>query len=475
MARGIGLPLVLLLEVMVAIIASVVIANFLNSAWNPHEQAAFASAEALALTIDEVCGRQLGFSKELDVNVPQPTPPVIGGTTLFPQIGMRINGDPHYLLYYENFPPGEAISWEIYNNFPERAVVFADPDEGETLGEYVGRFRQNLQAAGFSTELSRYVFGNIVLNDVPEKGETRLAGDIGHWEGNVYKFDKTPVLAKADQSLAKYRTCSPFSLCFKTRQGIVRIPLHNCRRANVTIMQVEREPPSHPTGAVEDYGKTALGGIAIGTATGATIGAVAGIWTGPGVLATTLTGAKIGAWVGGSLGVIGTSFKRVNTVGDVSDFYLASPCKAKAEITKTTCECRSSKLPDAVLPETFKKEYTSDEFGIYEISSGNLVSSKEKSACIHQYSRDDKLEERELEKECVKVRLDVSEGSFCTGGQNELGQVTLSTVWHDSIEKGLAQMFDTKELRKEVTVGEKSGFIQKAFGGLRVPFGWPVG
>ena len=471
MARGlIEVGLVFILGMMMIVLFFIVLTAASKTVFNPHEQAAFASVQALALAIDEVCGKATNNSETLNVNFPQPTPPVILGSTIFSQISMRVNGDPHYLIYYENFPPGEGITWEIYNDYPVRGVVFADPAAGETLGEYLARFRQEMQDTGLSSDMSRYAFGNIILRDRQLGGEPQLTGDAGRWDGDFYEFDlRTPTTATLEHSQAKYRACGDFALCFKTRKGIIRIPLEQCKRTGIRTMQVGREPPAHPEG-LEEYAEKTVIGAAAGAGAGAIIGAIATIWTGPGALAGAAIGAKIGAWVGAFSGAIFQFVTGNALIDQTSDFYLGSPCKAEATIKRTQCECRN---PHAI-PVLAKDEFTSREYGVYGVNGDTFGQLKAKNLCVHQYLRDETLTNRSLGQECVKVTLEGVSG-FCTGGQNELGQVTLSTLWDDEFQSGVAFMGGTKELRKLFTVGEEAGVIQRRLGALRIPWGWPKG
>ena len=197
--------------------------------------------------------------------MPQNIPPDFGGAyDIFPRIFITTNGDPSYLLYYENFPAGEAIGWEAYTRPNGRLVMPAsDEIDGMTVNEgslflkdqryeILGKFYEankqaNTQQAGYDTGLSAILdtilYSNIVLQNVMQENtfDARaqepapllgILGDVGYWEDKgfykFYKFQTYGMMPVVNKTQVKYRSCGPGNLCLKTKEGIYAFPLDAC-------------------------------------------------------------------------------------------------------------------------------------------------------------------------------------------------------------------------------------------------------
>jgi len=124
-------------------------------------QLAFASVQRLSSAIQEAC--ITGNSVDIYFSMQQGKPLLksFAGVPLriFAQTKIREFGDPDFVLYYEMFPPGEGIAWEVYHDFDPRAVVYI-PDN------YEGSSSEDLK--DFIDETKRKITGRYdILNDPP--------------------------------------------------------------------------------------------------------------------------------------------------------------------------------------------------------------------------------------------------------------------------------------------------------------------
>src|SRR3989338_522510 len=161
------------------------------------------NTELLRSKMDEAC---LNGQATMDkFSLPQPKPTQLWGISdVLPRFAINVLGDPHYVLYYEAFPPGEGIGWEVYSNFPERYIAtfdarnydelkdklkkVGDKIEGGDADTFIAKMREYENAVtgsgGSFTEKNTLV-SNIVLNEYmnvipteePESGTQFLKGD----------------------------------------------------------------------------------------------------------------------------------------------------------------------------------------------------------------------------------------------------------------------------------------------------------
>ncbi len=414
----------LLIEVGLLILGLFTIQSFIRDFWRPHEQIASANIAALQQVIDSVCAG--GGSQELDFNLPQPTPLTVAGglQNVVPKIFIKANGEPHFIVYYEAFPPGEGITWEAYHDLPLRHLIYFGGEVPTT--DDIRNVIEVLKQRGF---IGPIVFPNIILTN-----NDGLPGSIGNWsaDGTLYKFANPAFATAIDKTSVKYRACGENALCYKTRNDIRKLSLPHCQ--GIKAMLVRREPPAHLAETVASYFTT---------------------WRV--VLLTNPIGASAAAL--DILNEISATFIEGGIVNKdyVSNFYLASPCKAKVTVTKQECNCRNVVEVAGLDLDLLTKEYTS-RYDLYSVDEKALTNKGERVLCSNQIPE---APAAEFEEECIQLELSGVDG-FCTGGQNELGQVTLSTRWID-LGKGIVNLLETKPIRE----------ASSTLGGASLPWGWP--
>jgi len=418
-----------IIEVVIIILGLVTLFTVIRMWWQPYRQTSFANAELLRLTIDDVCAGSIGSSKTIDnFNFPQPEPLTLGGigTTVVPRLMIRAKGDPYYLLYFENFPPGEAVTWEVYSGAKPRALAWL----GNT-GEDPTKVRQNLQSYllqyGVSGDI---VFSNLIL------GSDAFPGS-GKWDGNFFKFNSS--LTPNQRALMKYPACGAGSLCLKTEDGVYRLDMPNCR--GVKLMQVLKGKPSYIKEAKDFFsglGKNLVAAVAVG-GTGVLTGGFSAV---PGFAFTLVAGSIVNLGKQAYDILEGYSDAR-----EVSDFYLASPCKAKLIIKKATCFCRdyAPVIPDLAW---YRTTYTG-RYHLMDVVDGKTTFLKDKATCLQHFSESkfpsdsDPVSSSEL---CVTVEIDSSTADgFCVGDSSF---VPLGAGWLKLQGYNAFALFDMNELKR---------------------------
>src|SRR3989344_2045463 len=98
LAMNVGIGLLFVIAGVLLLVAIIFTAN-------PYDQSAFAAAASRRSALDEAC---FYGARPVDVKVALPET----GMTFLYQAMLSIiqKGDPNYLMYYEQFPVGEAIS-----------------------------------------------------------------------------------------------------------------------------------------------------------------------------------------------------------------------------------------------------------------------------------------------------------------------------------------------------------------------------
>ncbi|GEM_PF-4680844 len=424
---SIELKLQLVLQVIVVLIFIVLFMNILRGFGYPHRQTAFANVELLRSSINKVCSTQQSTEIE-GFELPQNIPPDFGGLlSIVPQTYIQSNGDPTYVLYYENFPAGEAIGWEVYTNPNIRLITpysslsdvirnnYLKDLDGLTIKEaadVLDRYqkvvytlynnnnprgfeidRSNL-GAGFVPKgtdiLGNIVFSNIALSDsVPQESlqggqeapdSLGIQGDIGSWQNKglddsykFYQFNAYQLLPTVNKTLPKYRSCGAGNLCLKTSEGVYAFPLKSCQEQGVKYIQlvyddtVDAETILQRTVGWDKFAKGGAGFVASGAIKG--VGWKAAGWIG--IIITALSGASTAA---------GETFKSVY-IFKTSDFYLASPCGYKQKIKiRLSEDCRGYTPEDP-------RNYYGCKFGmikypIYEVKNGKLEKTGEHYSCL---------------------------------------------------------------------------------------------
>ena len=248
-----------MMSLLFLLLGVVLIASIVMSVINPYDQVAFANVEKLRASMNQAC---LGGDATLKFSLPQNTPMLTGLFPVLPQWQISTNGDPNYVLYYESFPPGEAVGWEIYQNMQNRIVVYLpDRGEGMTQDDVMNYVKDVINKAKQKNVglVEGAVVGNIVVDKtrsdfyMGEKGgdiqaatnewQARIKEDskkYGDWSqktadtgmpadgDNYFKFNSYVTLNSFEKSSIKYESCGENSLCLKTRGGVYRFPLSQC-------------------------------------------------------------------------------------------------------------------------------------------------------------------------------------------------------------------------------------------------------
>lgn len=350
----------LLFMVMGLLLSLFVLGGFVKEGLQPFQADAETSVSLLAKEINEVC--QSGSAKSIEVSLPQSVADVdLGGVVIaknvIPRGLLSSRGDPNILLYYESFPPGEAISWELYHDFGKRAVLYyQNPDADSVRDEQLSVLERN---ALERLQYSSAVFANVPLKD-RQKGGFNLIGDFGKWnkEGNRYVFDNYESLSPLNKTAVKYRLCGVNALCLKTPKQIIVYPLDKCAEAGINYMQLTTYQPMFK-GSTTVIGKavpitislfswTRVVGKFLKIATAHTWKPIVRLFSSKktasylsmGIdLSKTTAGAALkttlAAYVGGKADDVSSIFSAESN----TDFYLASPCRASVKIEKTSCTC----------------------------------------------------------------------------------------------------------------------------------------
>lgn len=241
----------------------VLLASIIFSAFNPYDQIAFANTEKLRAAMDETCfkgGQEVRLNK---FDLQQNTPPAwaTGLFTILPRWLIKSGGDPNYVLYYESFPAGEATGWEVYHDLQNRLIVPLpegyDGKAGYDVNAYVEQVVQNYRTRD-SSSISAVVINNIILSEgfrpdfifqagTSETGSSFIGGPVpekktqeekffgyGKWKNSgagddQFLFSNYMSLTGMEKTAIKYMPCGANSLCLKTKNGVYKFPLRECK------------------------------------------------------------------------------------------------------------------------------------------------------------------------------------------------------------------------------------------------------
>ncbi len=354
--------LVVMIGIMFLIAGLLLFYGILDAAPN---QLAFASTQRLASAIKEACITGNEVPIEFSMQQGKPLLKNFGPIPLrlFSQKKIREFGDPDFVLYYEMFPPGEGIAWEVHHEFETRGVV-AIPDnyEGkgsEDLKDYIDNAKTEIVSRHPEIENQDVpvVLSNIVLTpDIDTKtGEVILEKEsqgffgFGEWvtpgisgSDSIFRFRNYQNLERMDKTFVKYMSCGENSLCLKTPEGVFAFPLNECQGIQTIQYKFDR-------GGLAEIKDMALG-FAEDTAEFAELGIeYAAIRSGGSPLRflTNLRSLSVGA-KGAVLGnplitgvVVGEELLR-NYVEEAylyrtGDLSFASPCYMTGIVKKTEC------------------------------------------------------------------------------------------------------------------------------------------
>ena len=260
------------IDIVLLLLTTGLLIKSLGLVFNPDKQVVTFNTEFLKSKINEAC--QHGEASLSNFAMPQPTPSkLLGASDFLAQFSIAgsKSADPHYVLYYESFPVGEAIGWEVYHQnfdsriiapfyyskFDEKFTENGQPKIGKSItGNDVGDFLEEMDiyentiitdAALKGVDLKKtkkpILYNNVILSDslnvVPHEPATSPTKDItaavaglgnaGKWVsfGGNKKFEFSDYLGLTDEerTYIKYRPCGDNSLCLKTRDGVEQIQL----------------------------------------------------------------------------------------------------------------------------------------------------------------------------------------------------------------------------------------------------------
>lgn len=363
-----------MMSLLFLLLGVVLFVSIIMSAINPYEQVIFANTEKLRAAMDEVC--TTGSDLSIKFDLPQNTPALSGVFTLIPTWIIRIGGDPHYVLYYESYPPGDALGWEIYHQMQNR-IVAPLPDGNNKNIDYVNNYVLSLQDLwktkvadnpGLdipSKELEGIVINNIALSvirsdyqlsrqqgeklrtDVGPKDILKDIDSYGEWKENNEDEYKTPIEGDSDNSFRfknyrsltafektaiKYEPCGDNSLCLKTRGAVYRFPLRQCNDVKYVEMVYDARNR-----------KVVYGGIGVALVTAATVVCIAG--TG-GICAVPVAGGTISAAnvpaVGAAVEFLPEAFIGLTATGETIPVVLGAGAGGTLEVLSTPAAVASS-------------------------------------------------------------------------------------------------------------------------------------
>lgn len=322
-----------------------------------YEAIVVANVAMLQNAINNVCAEKESYN--LSLSLPQTSIPKLFGINFLSGIYIHELGDPDYLLYYESFPFGEGIGWEVYiKELPRRIFIPIDDSfmlTADSKKKFLNKKKiQQLKMIienKFPNEDVEIVIPNIIIDDIfspnplnqilgeeEEMSETEKAifGKklLGNWINDyVYKFKRLNEFSPIEKTLIKYRPCGDNSLCLKTPNNIYKFPI-TCKGIDYIQLQYDAREKGKIRTSVGIVSAASLGTILIGIispgvlSVGSRTITSATKFLGPGITgvgATTLAVLAI-RWIY----VVGGNLK-------TSDFYIASPCEIyKVNIMKCT-------------------------------------------------------------------------------------------------------------------------------------------
>lgn len=341
----------------IALIAQIMLTGF-----NPYDQIAVANTERLRGAINEACvfDRAVKLSSfELKQNKPSLT----WIFTILPRWMIRSAGDPNYMIYYEAFPPGEAIGWEAYQDFNKRLIVsIPDTWNGRSTNGMGGLEVQSFIDETYKDYITPrpndlvdvIIVSNIILSGdfrsdyllrsasgkgggpVEDSTGAKAFFAFGGWKnadpttklpgaGDAeFKFSNYLGLSNLEKTSIKYIACGDNSLCLKTRSYVKRYPLaEECKDAKAMMLVYAADGEFTDLMKATGYGAGALTILAltpIAAGTGGT-GLTVSLGT------TTYLGYK-------AL----DKFLTFELAYKISDFSVVSPCKLEGlEIIESSC------------------------------------------------------------------------------------------------------------------------------------------
>jgi hypothetical protein len=366
----------LVIEIVLIVIFIVAIVKITSSLIKPDEQIALMNTEIIRAGIEQAC---IEGSAEINgISLTQPKPSKLYGLTdVMPRTFINLFADPQYLLYYETFPPGEAIGWEVYDkSLGTRAISPIQIPAKKiqqgmtyiTFKNLAKSHKDNIKQK-INNEQKTVFIPNIVLSDEldidpawefesliePKSGSATKATELklGKWnkQENYYAFTSDITRKSWEKSLIKYRSCGENNLCLKTRSGIYTFPLDACK---------------------DKDGKSKIDYIKL------------------------VYDAR------------GTGFS-VSGNYKVSNFYLASPCEIKGDIYfKYNNDCRKEQDVHNKKADGCKETITYDT---YKFEDGKFKKDGQTTICAHSIGGDTKLSNKKTP--CIQIVVTETIDDFC--------------------------------------------------------------
>jgi len=410
----------------------VLVLSIVNAIANPDRAVARANVEMLASAMNDACFEDSSKNNPITIDnfvLPETEPSPVWELVGIPKMIMKINGDPHYVLYYEMFPPGEAIGWEVFHDFDSRVILNMENPSAfnyDSMKYYAKNYIENILHA----KMEGSVISNVVLSDKfdPVSGETldaflaknpnskeRDFETWGRWESgqpngakdgsgkslrDYYAFNNYLGMSTLNKTLVKYVACGDNTLCLKTRDGVYRFPLDECKKAGVDYIQIVND-----VGFFERF----------------------------------------------KLSVGGTQEKK-------SDFYLASPC--------TTTQLKIYVDDDCGGDDEFDCK-NSDEIPIFEYNSGGLRQVGTHITCLDNFfSESSGVQNNVLSgKKCLRVEVHSYDGFCYTRNVKDPNNIDLRIVLSSVAYVGVLAVGGTAALA-QLGIGAGGAITEEAIGSM---------
>lgn len=224
-------PIMIFISLIILILSLILLLIIVERIVPDESIVVFANMDKLRNAMDRAC--LFGSKQEIEFELPeQKTELKIGPIKVmdFAEERINSNGDPKYVVYYEIFPPFEAMLWETYlKNVGDRVLVEFNKDIETTISD----------AKRLYSDASLIWIWNLVLPDMDEKILQAPKADepdlykkyinmLGKWEGDQYLFKNYLALPKIVKSYIKYAPCGENTLCLKTFSGVYKWKLNHC-------------------------------------------------------------------------------------------------------------------------------------------------------------------------------------------------------------------------------------------------------
>ena len=402
-----GVNLEIMISIVFVILGSIlmfVMFSLLLNLDNIHAAVAEANFDNLGSAINEVCALNRNHAETtIDFKLPErkPTVSLLGAQLAFLNAyRMKSQGDPIFLIYYEMFPPGEAIGWEVYQNFDTAGLRIiseseADPSRFPTIISETEKRIERENEVPEEVDIRPAIINVVLSEAIPEFFDPlgiyvkdKDFKNIGHWEeeNEFFAFAGFDVMYKHDKRAAlslKYLSCGDNSLCMKSPWGVRKYHLDACEENGIDYIQFVYPANKNPRYRVRE-----------------------------------------------------------------GDFYIASPCEAKLRIVVDKDEdhgCRTSPpgierevdIPGPFdLPIPLASVHTCDNaivYPIFEYQGGNLVKVGEHYSCMDPIGSgtEDYLDGEGMN--CVRVIYE-EKSDFCYTYNTE-------KTWGDTIINGAWERF----------------------------------